>query len=339
MTEDQWGILKAMVAGKKVGLTKALIIDSPWIPSHMGIPTDTFIKDEQVHLESWFKIVRDYPQIIFFPDFWVERGMAAEPSGFGCPITYYTNQPPTVSHVATTIEEAVRLKVPAPHTDGLMPDILAQYRRILPKVRAQDMDIRIIAARGPLTLASHVMGVTSFLLALKNEPEKTHELLRITTETVKRWLIAQMEILPGCQGYFLMDDILGFLSQEDYLQFAHPYLKEIFSLPGTLKCLHNDTPNPVAFCHLPSLGVNLLNFSHQLSLSKVRQMVGSNMILMGNIPPMEVLVRGTVQEVMTAARYCIEENGNENNFLLSAGGGTSIGTPASSIEALSQVEA
>jgi uroporphyrinogen-III decarboxylase len=339
MRPDQWNILEAMISGEQRGLQKALIIDSPWIPSFLGISTEDFVLDETLHLESWMKIVQQYPDIIFFPDFWVERGMAAEPSGFGTPVTYYPDHPPTVGHIFEDIEDAEGLKEPDPRKDGLVPIILSQYSRILPKVREAGMDINIVAARGPMTLASHLMGVTNFLLALKSEPEKTHRLLQITTATVKRWIMAQSDVLPACKGYLVLDDIMGFLSEEDYLEFAHPYFSDVFSIPAALKGLHNDTPNPVAFSHIPELGVNLFNFSHELPIPRVRSLVGDGIMLMGNIPPLEVMAQGSEEAVRSAAARCIAENGRHPRFLLSAGGGTSMGTPDSSIRALAEMQA
>jgi uroporphyrinogen-III decarboxylase len=334
MRKEQWKTLEKMAAGEDAGLQKALIIDSPWIPPFLEISTEDFVKDQDLHLRSWMKIVDSYPEIIFFPDFWVERGMAAEPSGFGAPVTWYPDQPPTVGHIFEDIDDAEGLKLPDPGKDGLMPGILEQYTRILPQVRDKGMDIKIVAARGPLTLASHLMGVTNFLMALKSEPEKTLGLLKITTATVKGWIQAQAEVLPGCEGYFVLDDIMGFLSQDDYLEFAHPFLEDIFSIPAVLKCLHNDTPNPAAFSWIPKLGVNLFNFSHELPIPRVREQVGDGVILMGNIPPLAVMAHGSYDEVLSAARECVDQNAGNPRFLLSAGGGTSMGTPEYSLKAL-----
>jgi uroporphyrinogen decarboxylase len=178
------------------------------------------------------------------------------------------------------------------------------------------------------------MGVTNFLVGLKTDPEKTHALLRMTTQVVKDWLAAQAEALPGVEGIFVLDDIMGFLSDEDYLEFAHGYFKEIFSVPVKLKALHNDTPNAAAFEHLADLGVNLFNFSHVLPIPEVRTKTGDSIVLMGNIPPVEVMVNGSFDEVQAASAACLAQNGGNSRFLLSAGGGVSMGTPESSIRAI-----
>ena len=215
-----------------------------------------------------------------------------------------------------------------------MPLVLALYRHALPKVRAEGMDIRIAASRGPLALASHLLGLTAFLVGLKTEPEKTHRLLAITTRTVKEWLEAQADVLPGLEGIMVLDDVMGFLSREDYLEFAHPCFKEIFSAAAGLKILHNDTDSPVCYEFLGDLGVNVFNFTHARGIRSVRARVGDSICLMGNVAPLEILARGSAEDTAQSARSCISENGGHPAFLLSAGGGVSPGTPEENIRAL-----
>lgn len=336
MRIDQWKTLENLVGGTEKRTHAALIVDSPWIPPFLGISTAEYIQNPALLFQSNIEIIERFPEIIFFPGFWVEMGMAAEPSGFGTPVEYYTNQPPTIKHIIEDVDELDRLKRPNPTKDGLMPEILKRYREILPLVHDRGMDIKIVAARGPMTLAAHIMGVTNFLVGLKTEPEKTHTLMRMMTDTVKDWLTAQAEVLPGVEGIFVLDDIMGFLSEEDYLEFAHDYFKEIFTLPAKLKVLHNDTPNPVSFKYLTDLGVNMFNFSHLTPIPELRKVVEDKVVIMGNISPLDIMVNGSGEEVYTAARNCIEQNAGNPRFLLSAGGGVSMGTPKSTLKAITE---
>lgn len=334
MRHDQWAALKRVVGGESVGVHAALIVDSPWIPPFLGLSTEEYIHAADVHFRANVAILERFPELILFPGFWVERGMAAEPSGFGARVEYYHNQPPTIHHLIGGMHDVDRLPQPNPHTDGLMPGILRQYREILPLVHDLDMEIRVVAARGPMTVAAHLMGVTEFLIGLKTEPELTHRLMRKTTRMVANWLDAQAQQLPAVQGILVLDDIMGFLSEDDYLEFAQPYFREIFSIPVEVKTLHNDTPNPVSFGHIADLGVNVFNFSHQVPIPELRKLAGDSVVIMGNISPLDTMVQGSYDEVFSEAMNCIKENGGHPRFLLSAGGGVSMGTPESSIRAI-----
>jgi uroporphyrinogen decarboxylase len=169
---------------------------------------------------------------------------------------------------------------------------------------------------------------------MKTEPERTHRLLTITTRAVREWLEAQAEVLPGIEGILLLDDVMGFLSREDYLEFAHPCFKEIFSAAAGLKILHNDTDSPVCYEFLGDLGVNVFNFTHMQSIRSVRERVGDSVCLMGNVPPLDVLVRGSAEQAAESAKSCIALNNGHPAFILSAGGGVSPGTPDHNIRAL-----
>lgn len=335
MRADQWNALVHAVRGERGARTSvALIVDTPWIPPFLGLSTVDYIGVPQVWLQANLMVARRFPDVIFLPGFWVEPGMAAEPSGFGCRIEFSDDQPPAIHAIGTDIAQAAVLAQPDPRRDGLMPLVLAQYRHALPLVREEGMEIRIVAARGPLAVASHLLGLTEFLVGLKTDPAGTHRLLRTTTQLARDWLSAQADVLPGAEGILVLDDVIGFLSREDYQEFAHPYLKEIFSLPAAVKILHDDTDSPVCYEFLADLGINAFNFTHLRSIPDVRARVGDSICLIGNIPPRDVLAQGDAAAVDDNARRCIRENAGHPAFLLSAGGGVSPGTPAENIDAM-----
>jgi uroporphyrinogen-III decarboxylase len=151
---------------------------------------------------------------------------------------------------------------------------------------------------------------------------------------VREWLEAQAEVLPGFAGVMVLDDVIGFLSPADYLEFAHPLLKEIFDLPVPVKILHNDSNSTTCYDCVADLGVNVFQFSHLRKIDAVRGMVGDTVCLLGNVPPLDILVNGTPEQARASARECLRMNAGHPRFLLSAGGGASPGTRAENIEAL-----
>lgn len=316
----------------------ALIDDSVWIPGYVGISTIDYLTIPEKWFDAQLQIKRDFPELIRIPDLWIEFGMAAEPSGFGCKIIFHKNNTPSISPIvksADDIELIANTALPNPKTDGLMPIILNLYKNIHKRVNDIGESIKIVAARGPLTTASHLMGVTEFLVALKIYPEATHRLLSLTAALSKNWLEAQADILNEVEGILLLDDIVGFLSKEDYLEFAHNYLKEIFnSFSGCIKIFHNDTDNPVCYEFLEDLGVNIFNFTHKQDISKVKLLCGEKVCLMGNVPPLEILSLGTPDTVKEKALECLKTYEDHKGIILSAGGGVSPGTPKENILAL-----
>ncbi|MCX6903961.1 MAG: uroporphyrinogen decarboxylase family protein, partial [Verrucomicrobia bacterium] len=295
MNRTKWEIVKkAAHGGEFAAPPVALIVDSPWIPGYLGLSTLDYLTVPEVWLEANLRVESDFPEIIFLPGFWAEIGMCAEPSAFGCKVSFHHDKTPVAYPMLSGLEELDRLAPPNPLTDGLMPLMLNLYRRLEPRVLDAGHVIKVVAARGPLTVATHLMGVSNFLLGLKLEPAATHRLLKLTTTLVRQWLEAQAAALKEVEGILVLDDIAGFVSPKDYLEFAHPYLKEVFdAFPGALKIFHDDTDNVVPFRHLRDLGIHIFNFTHLQPIAKVRELVGPTLCLMGNVPPLEVLTQGT----------------------------------------------
>ena len=63
-----------------------------------------------------------------------------------------------------------------------MPAVLRQYERMMPELKARGIAPRMAAARGPLAVASHLLGVTEFLMATQLEPENCMKLLEKTSD-------------------------------------------------------------------------------------------------------------------------------------------------------------
>lgn len=339
MNSHQWKTIKDCANMKDTGrVPVGLIVDSPWIPGYTGISTMDYFTMQDKWFEAHLQIKKDFPGILFIPDFWVEFGMAAEPSGFGCKVSFYQDKTPNINHIissADDIEQLTGMGLPDPRTDGLMPVVLNLYKNLDKKVKNIGESIKIVAARGPLTTATHLMGLTEFLVALKIYPEETHKLLKMTTTLARNWLEAQAEVLSEVEGILVLDDVVGFLSREDYMEFAHPYLKEIFSsFPEWIRINHNDTDNTVCCEFLEDLGVNIFNFTHKQEISKVKSLVGDKVCLLGNIPPLKVLAMGNSETVRDKALECLKNYGAQKGIILSAGGGASPGTPKENITAM-----
>ena len=71
----------------------ALIVDSPWLPGWAGIDTRDYFLYPEKWLEINQKLLTRFPSAVWLPGFWVEFGMAAEPSAFGAKIRFFTQGP------------------------------------------------------------------------------------------------------------------------------------------------------------------------------------------------------------------------------------------------------
>ena len=316
----------------------ALIIDSPWLPGYAGVGMLDFYFDPQTWRDVYFKTLDDLPGVAFVPGTWVEFGMAAEPSGWGCPIQWSDTQPPGVHHYPAELSALAGVPAPDPETDGLMAVALRQYERLKPQLEERGLAPRMAAARGPLAVASHLVGVTELLMATQIDPDHTQKLLDKTTELCIRWLRAQLERMDDPIGILVLDDLVGMMGPGDAETFAFPRLKEVFdAFPDQIHVFHNDTPNPKVFGGLATVGIDVFNFSHETDLKTARDLLGPNVVLMGNLPPLDLLVRGTPDQVREATQAQLDQLPEVGPMLVSPGGGVSPGTPIENLQAMCEV--
>jgi uroporphyrinogen decarboxylase len=334
MTQPWNDFLTAARGGKPERVPVALIVDSPWMPGFAGLHTLDFFLDTRAWLDTYLRVIARFPDVVFLPGFWVEYGMANEPSAFGARVVWRSDSPPSIRHLELPPSEWPKLPRPDPETDGLMPLVLRRLELLEKGGLPEPHRIHVVAARGPLAVAAHVLGATTFLEATAAEPEATTAALEIFTDTVIAFLRAQIARLREPLGILVLDDIAGMLSPRAFDRMALPYLQRVFDrFPGLLRIYHNDTPCAHLLPRMGQLHCEVWNFSHEMDVAAVRA-AAPRMALLGNVAPLGTLVRGTPEQVFLEARACIDKVAGKGGFILSAGGGLSPGTPAEHIDAL-----
>jgi len=135
----------------------------------------------------------------------------------------------------------------------------------------------------------------------------------------------------------LLDDLVGMVSKRHYETLIHSHLSRIFNeFGGLIRIYHNDTPCPHLLESLAEANFDIFNFSHKMDIGDVKAKMGHRVAMMGNVPPLDVGVRGTPEGVARWARECLEKGAPGGGMILSFGGGVSPGTPAENIDALLQ---
>ena len=336
MTDLQWTDLLQLIAGELLTPTPVgLIIDSPWLPGWHGVTMLDYFNREQAWLEANLAAVGRFPAVMLLPGFWAEYGMCTEPSAFGAKCIFPENAFPGVAKTLYCYSEIDRLKKPDCRTDGLLPFVLNRLQNCRPAIEKAGHKIRFAVARGPLNIASYLLGQTEFLLGVKTNPAEIHRLLRKVTDFLIDWIGLQMDAFDTIDGVFLLDDLIGFLGEGDFREFALPYLKAIYqSRNAAVKFLHNDAAGLVTARCLAEMGVNLFNFSFNHGVSDIRRLAGDSVVLLGNIPPREALAEGTPSEVRQSVAELFAVVGNRRRILLSCGGGAPPGAQTENIETM-----
>jgi uroporphyrinogen decarboxylase len=335
MTTEQWKKLLAVINGESAEpLPVGFIIDSPWLPGWAGMSTLDYFSNEQMWFKANLKAIEQFPDIMFLPGFWAEFGMCTEPSAFGAKCSWHENELPYADKIITDIQQVNSLNKPNPKTDGLLPFVLNRLKHYQSQIEQAGHNIRFAIARGPLNVASFLTGSTEFLMAIRTNPDETRKLLNIVTDFIIDWLKLQFETFPSIDGIFILDDIVGFLGEEDFKESALPYLIRIFqSLDVNVRFFHNDAAGLVCAPYLREIGVNLFNFSFQHTLAQMKELTNNAVTLLGNIPTRDVLAAGTPEDVCSSVKTALESVSDKSRIILSCGGGMPPDVPTENIDA------
>lgn len=334
MTDQQWKTLVATIHGESIQpLPVGFIIDSPWLPNWYGRTFIDYFTNDDVWFNANLKALETFPDVIFLPGFWSEFGMCTEPSAFGVRCHFPQNEFPYPYKCINSADDIENIVVPDPTADGFLPFVVNRLKLAQPKIEDAGHKIRFAVARGPLNIASYLMGSTEFLTMMMMMPEKAHSLMQKITTFLKNWLLYQIETFPTIDGIFLLDDIIGFMGEPEFREFGLPYFKELYSLPVTVKFLHNDAPCRVCAPILPEMGVNLFNMGFDVSLSELQELTQQKVALIGNLPPRDVLAAASPEGVYDATKKMLQELNVRSRLIVSCGGGMPPGVSTENIRA------
>ncbi|MCF7848197.1 MAG: hypothetical protein K9M45_05045 [Kiritimatiellales bacterium] len=339
MTDRQWETLLRVINGEQLNpLPAAFIIDSPWLPGWYGCSTLDYFSSDEVWLAANRKAVESFPDIMFLPGFWAEYGMCTEPSAFGARCSWSEKNLPHAEKILADVDALANIRdllhKPDPRVDGLLPFILNRLRRSEAALQEMGHAHRFAVARGPLNIASFLMGTTDFLMGLRLYPAESHYLLEVVTDFLIDWTGLQLETFPTMDGILLLDDIVGFIGPEDCAEFMMPYFKRIYGeFDVSVKFLHNDAEGRVCAPLLPEIGVNLFNFSFLHSFKEMKELTGNKVALLGQIPPRDVLAAGSPEEVAAAVKASLSGLDDTTRIIPSCGGGMPQDVPTDNLRA------
>ena len=336
MTDRQWHQLLRVLGGELLEpLPVGLIIDSPWLAGWHGVSMLDYFTDDEAWWEANLQAVRRFPDVWFLPGFWSEYGMCTEPSAFGARCAMPENDFPHAEKMLYDYAEANRLTKPNCRTDGLAPFAIKRLTRYRKRMEAEGHSIRFATSRGHFNVASYLLGHTELMIGVKTNPQEVHTLLDVVTDFIVDWLRYQAECFDSIEGILVLDDLIGFLGEGDFTQFAVPYLKRISgAIDCPVKILHNDCHGLITARHMAEMDYNVLNFSFEHSLCEMQELSGETVTLLGNVPPRDVLACGTAGDVARSVADSLSGVQDKRRIILSAGGGTPPGVPDENIEAL-----
>ena len=166
-------------------------------------------------------------------------------------------------------------------------------------------DVAIVGkVMGPWTLALHVAGIRTILLATRRDPDLVHRFLEALKDASVEFANAQIK--AGADVLAVADHTTGDLvSAKDYRDFLLPVHKEITKKIGAPLVLHTCGDTIDRMGYIADGGFDCFHYDSKNDAADAREAVGDRISLMGNINNPETLLYGTSDDVRRAAEYAL----------------------------------
>lgn len=203
-------------------------------------PSDTSF--EQQLLIEQLLLIRNHAQWndSFYPGIGSGIAQSTIPSAFGC-AEEFANGNMNVVPCIQQVQDVYCLPEPdftAKTTAGkMLSNMRYCYKRTQGKIPVYITDMQ-----GPFSIAAQMWGIEDFILALYDEPEAAHHLLKRCTDAIIQYFHAMDRAveenlipihchpvlwMPKDQGVAVSDDFAAIISPDIFREFSMPYLEQI----------------------------------------------------------------------------------------------------------------
>jgi MtaA/CmuA family methyltransferase len=307
-----------------------LPIISTFSISSQGTPLEVIARDSQLLAQAFY----DYQQKVGYDCLPMVGDSTDIAEAFGCEIGIGQREPFVKQpRIFSSEEEVAQLDIPKIRNfRGVQ--VTLQTVGILARYAKKEIPV-IVNSPGPLTATGRILGVENLMLSMASEPA----IVKLFLEKVTQFTISYTEALvdAGADIIFLPDPVASgdLISPKMFREFVFPMLKRQIDSINRPTLLHIcGRILPIAK-DMVDTGATLLSIDQTTDIKEIRAAIGEDVILGGNLDPVEVLEKKRPEEVADAARRCCREGGE--NFILMPGCAITPETPVANIKALIEV--
>lgn len=326
--------MKAYNAGEEVDhIPYTLQAPDPAMADIFGFTTTQFAKDFEVKSE----VIRRRKEEFGLDSFNVGLGLKTIGGALGSKLAAPEHGIDYVAeHVLQDYADFDKLEVTDPYKNPVLRPILESAKRL--KDRFPDVSMTTSVA-GPMSTAIAVRPVEKVLKDTRKNPEMLHKLLDLTVECSLKWFEAfAHEFGPVSTNFSDPVTCMDVISKSQFDEFSLPYIKKLIdgtekimgSRPGAHIC---GKTSPI-WKDLADAGLFSFSIDNCEDLAEAKKVVGDRMRIAGNVPPVDVMKEGSIDEVIASCRECLEKCAdNPAGYILNTGCQLPIGTPKANVEA------
>ena len=299
-----------------------------------GAPFPEYFKNGEAMAQSQIVTWREFGHDVVL----VENGTAALAQACGVGVEYMEDTAP-VSFVPAiaSLDDVDQLIMPDPYTSEPLAENLKATRIVVEEI-GNDAFIIGRADQGPFSLASMIVGIEEFLvaIALPGNEEKLARLLAFAEEVVYRYAVAQME--QGAHMTSIGESIAGpdVCSPAVYRQWAwsaDKRLVERLIADGIRLAYHicGDATRIVG--EMVESGAAVLELDYKCDLAAIKEATAGQTTVLGVVDPSGVIARGAPDVVVQAVHDELEVMAPRGGLIIGPGCALPPETPAQNMHA------
>ncbi len=294
----------------------------------IGVKYSDYVRDDRLLVKAQLALAEKFPLDVVSccSDAWREA------ADLGTELEFPDHQPPHGRRpLLETPKDLVRLRLPDPSSGGRMTDRIDAVRNFKEQVKDE---IPILGwIEGPLAEAVDLYGMDNLMIATMDEEDFVLDLMDFIVEMERRFALAQIE--AGATMIGIGDAAASLVSPGFYEEHVAPREKALVDSiheAGARVRLHICGNVKGKFQAMASTGADMIDIDYPQALSDVREAVGPDIVLSGNVHPVEGVYKGTPDSVREAFAKCHEEAGER--YILAAGCEIPPGTPEENVRAM-----
>lgn len=244
--------------------------------------------------------------------------LSVEAECFGANTEFSENEVPCVKGaVVSSMTQAQNLIIPKTHSSRA-----GVYLEALKKTKAIIDDRPVLAGViGPFSLAGRLVDVTMAMIYCFDEPELLHMVTEKCTEFLIKYILEYKK--AGANGVLMAEPLAGLLSPAFEDEFSAPYIKEIVNAvedENFIVVYHNCAGGVVRMTEsIASNGCKACHFGNAVDMLEMLEKMPQDIVLLGNLDPVEQLSNGTPESVREATLSMLEKCGKYSNYVISSG--------------------
>lgn len=226
------------------------------------------------------------------------------------------------------------LKVVNPLKDGKLP-ILIEALRLTRDALIKEVDVGA-AMSGPFSVAASLVGTENLLKWMIKYPKSVHTLMEIVVESNNKYIeeVANLGLSIGFADPVSSNSLI---SPKQFREFSLPYLQKnvdkIKEKTGNAPGIHICGKSRGIWEDVARTGISNFSIDNIEDLEEAKKVIGDRVIITGNVPPVDVIYKGTKEEIFKSVKECIAKGyDSKKGYILSTGCQIPMNTPIEKVE-------